>query len=226
MGRPREHDESTRQALLDAAEQQLSRGEALSVRSVAEAVGTTTRAVYSLFGSMDGLNQALVARGFDEIRKRVEAVATTDDPALDLVRAGVQGFRSFAVEHPNLFRVGFERMLPNLAPTPDVASVQQLAIRALHARVLRCRDAGLLGSRSARDVTWQFHAFCQGLASVEHHGWFPPGDDPERMWLQALGTFVAGLAAEVPREPPLPPPRRREPLEYKPPRPPRRKRGG
>ena len=54
MGRPREHDAGTAAALLDAAERIVeSEGlAALSVRRVADEVGTTTRAVYSLFGSM------------------------------------------------------------------------------------------------------------------------------------------------------------------------------
>ena len=199
MGRPREHDESTREALLRAAEQQLSRGEPLSVRGVADAVGTTTRAVYSLFGSMDGLHQALIARGFDELRRRVEAQPTTDDPAADLVRVGATAFRGFATEHPNLFRLGFERMIPGLAPAPEVEPVQRAALKALLDRVVRCRDARLLGSHAARDVTWQFHAFCQGLASVELLGWFPGGEEPERLWRQALSAFVAGLAADLPR---------------------------
>jgi AcrR family transcriptional regulator len=216
MGRPREHDEATRLALLDAAEQQLSRGEPLSVRGVADAVGTTTRAVYSLFGSMDGLHQALTARAFDEIRRRAEALPVTDDPAGDLVRAGVAVFRSFASEHPNLFRIGFERMVPNLSPTPEVAAVQAAAIKALHAFVVRMRDAGLLGGRVAREVTWQFHAFCQGLASVEMHGWFPPGEEPATLWRDALATYVAGLAspAQRARTPAAPAPRAA--MTYKP----------
>jgi AcrR family transcriptional regulator len=216
MGRPREHDESTRQALLDAAEQQLGRGEPLSVRSVAEAVGTTTRAVYSLFGSMDGLHQALISRGFEGVRRRVLELPETDDPAADLVRAGAEGFRGFAMAHPNLFRLGCERMLPGLALGPDVVEVRQQSIRALHARVLRCRDAGLLATRSAREVTWQFHAMCQGLAAVELQGWFPPGEDPEQIWWRALEAFVAGLATEprAPRPKEAPP---RTPIRYKPP---------
>ena len=54
MGRPKEHDEATGVALLDAAERLVATGGvgALSVRAVAEAVGTTTRAIYSVFGSM------------------------------------------------------------------------------------------------------------------------------------------------------------------------------
>lgn len=198
MGRPREHDESTREALLAAAEQQLSRGEPLSVRSVAEAVGTTTRAVYSVFGSMDGLHHALIARSFDEIRVRVEAMPVTDDPIADLVRAGVEGFRRYALERPNLFRLAFGRLFP-VEDTPDVESVKRASILALHARVKRCCEAGLFGARPAREVTWLCNAFCQGLASVELSGWFPPDSDPERLWRDGLTAFVEGLRTD--REP-------------------------
>lgn len=196
MGRPREHDESTREALLAAAEQQLSRGEPLSVRRVAEAVGTTTRAVYSVFGSMEGLHHALIARSFDEIRVRVEAMPMTDDPLADLVRAGVEGFRRYALERPNLFRLAFTSLLPDVRDTPDVQFIKRASILALHARVKRCCEAGLFGTRPAREVTWLCNAFCQGLASVELSGWFPPDSDPERLWRDGLTAFVEGLRAD------------------------------
>ena len=66
MGRPREHDERTAERLLDAAERIVeAKGlDSLSVRVVAHATGTTTRAVYSLFGSKDGLVVALGKRAF------------------------------------------------------------------------------------------------------------------------------------------------------------------
>ena len=57
MGRPKEHDEETRAALRAATERVVSEFGvgAFSVRAVAREVGTTTRAVYSLFGSKEGL---------------------------------------------------------------------------------------------------------------------------------------------------------------------------
>src|SRR5215212_10855269 len=97
MGRPKEHDEQTAAALLDAAERIAERDglTALSVRRVANEVGTTTRAVYSLFGAKEGLVAALGARAFDLLGASVAALPTTDDPAADLVRAGLV-FRGFA----------------------------------------------------------------------------------------------------------------------------------
>src|SRR6185312_11872277 len=119
MGRPKEHNEGTASALLDAAERIVEEGglEALSVRRVADAVGTTTRAVYSLFGSKDGLIVALGARAFDLLGAAIEALPTTADPARDLVEAGVLVFRPFALRHPALFRIGVQRVAvsPGLA---------------------------------------------------------------------------------------------------------------
>ena len=65
MGRPRAHDEVTRLTLRDAAERLIATGglEAVSARRVAAEAGTTTRAVYSLFGSMDGLIVDALAQG-------------------------------------------------------------------------------------------------------------------------------------------------------------------
>ena len=62
-GQTREHDESTGDALLDAAEALLAAGgpDAGTVRAVAGAVGVPTRAVYSLFGAKEGLVHALTA---------------------------------------------------------------------------------------------------------------------------------------------------------------------
>src|SRR6185295_8413429 len=65
VGRPREHDEHTRAALRAAAERLVARGGAgaLSVRAVAEEARTTTRAIYALFGSKDGLLVDALAQG-------------------------------------------------------------------------------------------------------------------------------------------------------------------
>src|SRR5437016_1282609 len=113
MGRPKEHDERTAAALLDAAERIVDTEgvEALSVRRVAEAGRTTTRAVYSLYGSKEALVDALGARAFELLGAAITELPATRDPAADLVEAGVVVFRRFVVEHPSLFAIGFQRLL-------------------------------------------------------------------------------------------------------------------
>src|SRR5688572_3817352 len=106
MGRPREHDDATREALRAATERLFDEhgAEGVSVRALADAVGTTTRAVYSLFGSRDGLLvDAMGVRAYEFLIERMHEQELTDDPAADLVEMGVIVFRRFVVEHPTLF---------------------------------------------------------------------------------------------------------------------------
>src|SRR4051794_31029092 len=103
MGRPREHDQHTAAALLAAAERAVDEGgsDALSVRGVANEVETTTRAVYSLFRSKDGLIAALAVQAFEFLRTGLEALPVSEDPAADIVETGLV-FRRLAVERPAL----------------------------------------------------------------------------------------------------------------------------
>jgi AcrR family transcriptional regulator len=97
VGRPKEHDERTAAALLSAAEHIAKQDgvAALSVRRVAHEVGTSTRAVYSLFGSKEGLVGALGARAFDLLGAAITALPQAGEPVTDLVQAGL-AFRRFA----------------------------------------------------------------------------------------------------------------------------------
>jgi AcrR family transcriptional regulator len=200
MGRPRRHGERTAGALLDAAERIVeSEGlDALTVRRVADAVGTTTRAVYSVFGSKDGLVVALGARGFELLRADVEALPTTRDPAADLVDAGVGVFRRFATEHPALFRIGVQHSLPDAELAAGFRDVAAAALAGLTAPVERLEAAGLLGGRPVRDAVRAFHALCEGLAAVELRGLLPAGEE-ERIWRDAIAALVHGFASPPPR---------------------------
>ena len=187
--------------LLEAAERAVQAGgvEAVSVRGVAEAVGTTTRAVYSLFGSRDGLLVALGARAFEMLGVALERLPETEDPAVDLVEAGVLVFRRFVIEHPILFRIGFQH---RLAPPERIAEFEDARLKALAglvAKIARLERAHLLGGRTAGDAACYFDAMCEGLADMELRGTLPPGEEV-RIWRDALSVFVAGLAVSSPPE--------------------------
>jgi AcrR family transcriptional regulator len=201
MGRPREHNESTRAALLAAAERIVAeRGPAaLSVRSVADAAGTTTRAVYSLFGSKDGLLvEALARDAFEFLHTEIARLRETDDPASDLIDIGVLVFRRMVREHPALYRVAFQRIVPGLEAGPELTTTRQRAWEQLVAKVERLRTAGLLGDKSASEAAVEFIAMMDGLGSAELRGavlrLLPEGSE-EHAWRNALTTVVRGWAA-------------------------------
>lgn len=206
MGRPREHDDTTAEALLDAAEALLVEGglSALSVRAVATEAHTTTRAVYALFGSKSGLIEAVAARGYLLVAELANAVPTTDDPRADLIAAGL-AFRDFALEHPMLFRLSFERPVSEVSSVDHVGEARRAAFEALLARIEPAQRSRVIdpGIDSA-EVAYMFNAVCRGLAGSELLRQPPPvgtgvweqleGDDRSESWDRVLRALMDGLA--------------------------------
>jgi AcrR family transcriptional regulator len=200
VGRPKEHDEVTRTALRAAAERLITDGgpAALSVRNVADEANTTTRAIYSLFGSKEGLLVDALAQGafeflFEEIAKLVE----TDDPAADLIAVGVPVFRRLVLEHPARYRIAFQRIFPGLTAGPELTAARTRAWTQLVSKVQRLEDAGLLGGKPVVEAAVEFDAMLEGLANAELRGTvfrnLPEGDE-ERAWRNALATVIHGFA--------------------------------
>lgn len=191
MGRPREHGPQTKLALLDAAEALVARGgvEALSVRAVAQEIGSSVRAVYSVFGSKEGLIRGLAVRGFELLMEHVDSVPVTADPTADLAGAAVKGFRHFALGHPDFFRLVFVGSRIDLGPGAGEASAN--AFGRLAARLERAREAGVVPDRPIDELGLEFHALCQGLASVELCG-LVSKSQADKMWTDSLKDLLAG----------------------------------
>lgn len=105
---PRGADPALGTALISAAAQIVAeegRG-ALSLRRLASEVGTSTMAIYTNFGNMDGLMRAVRSEGFSRLRNALDAVDETDDPLADLALLGT-AYYSTAVSEPNLYRSMF-----------------------------------------------------------------------------------------------------------------------
>lgn len=176
---------------------------AFSVRAVADEVSTTTRAVYSLFGSKEGLLVDALAQGaFEFLADGIDELIETDDPVTDLVELGVGVFRALVLEHPALYRIAFQRIVPGFRAGPEVTEARERAFAGLLAKVQRVEDAGLLGpTKSVRQAAMEFNAMLEGLANAELRGTtlrILPAGSEERAWRDALGTVVRGLGATAP----------------------------
>jgi AcrR family transcriptional regulator len=199
MGRPREHNDATREALRTATEQLFDKhgAEGVSVRALADAVGTTTRAVYSLFGSRDGLLvDAMGVRAYEFLVERMQEQELTNDPAADLVEMGVIVFRRFVVEHPVLFRIAFQRVLPDFQPGPELIAARDRGLDLLTQRVGRLEEGGLLEDVPLTDAVVAFQAMCEGLGNLELRGAIMrllPAGREEEVWRSSLHAAVQGL---------------------------------
>jgi AcrR family transcriptional regulator len=205
VGRPKLHDEDTARALLAAAERAVEDGglDTLSLRAVADEARTTTRAVYSLFGSKDGLIAALGARTFGMLAEGLNDIPVTRNPRRDLVEAALM-FRRFAVDHPALFALGIQRTVAPATVWQRFRPHAADAFAQLTERMARLERAGLLRGRSPRRAAGQFHALCEGLAALELRGVI---DDPEPFWREAISALIAGFAEPPPKPTRAPAPR-------------------
>ncbi len=168
--------------------------DAASVRAVADAVGTTTRAVYSVFGSKHGMLEALATRLFDFLIAAIDACERTNDPVVDLVEASVSGFRRTALEHPALYSLVFLRVVPDLRFGADFAETAGRAFGRLESLVRRLHEEGPLDATGARDASLAVHALTEGLASMELRGALAGTGDPEEVWRTSVRTLLDGFA--------------------------------
>jgi AcrR family transcriptional regulator len=197
VGRRREHDENTAAVLLDIAEHTIADHgvDALSLRDVAADAGTTTRAIYTLFGSKDALLGALGVRAFNHLQRNIEALPRSGRPAEDLVEVALV-FRRFAVEHPALFSIAFHRADPAIWPRIRAAAADALVV--LDERFQALADANLLGGRTVTEASTQFRALSEGLAWTELRG-NPLAPDPDSFWRSAFHALITGFATPPPR---------------------------
>ena len=206
MGRPKEHDEATRAALLAAAERLIDEEgpDAASVRAVADEVGTSTRAVYSVFGSKQGLLEALATGFFEELQAATDAIPLTDDPTADLVNAAMNAWRRTVLRHPSLYRLVFLRLVPDLELGPEFGQVAYSALGKLQALVDRVAPGPGVHERT---LAW--HALTEGLASIEVRGQMLDTLNAERIWRNALSAMVRGFRTDDVRAAPAASPSRR-----------------
>jgi AcrR family transcriptional regulator len=80
--------------------------EALRARSLTAQAGTSTQSLYTLFGGMPGLIDAVVADGFEEFAEFVAAIEESDDPVADFFAKG-RAYAEWALAHSQLYRLMF-----------------------------------------------------------------------------------------------------------------------
>jgi AcrR family transcriptional regulator len=195
VGRPKQHDEETRAALLAGAERLIDeRGpDAASVRAIADEVDCSTRAVYSVFGSKKGLLEALATRFFEDLIAAIDALPLTDDPADDLVEAAIQAWRKTVLAHPSLYRLVFLRVVPDLELGPDFGQVAYEAFGRMQTLVERVAPDG----PAVHERALAFHALAEGLSSMEVRGQMLAEVDAERVWRDALTSLVSGFVSST-----------------------------
>ena len=194
MGRPRQHGPQTRAALLAAAAELLhTEGRAaVSVRRVAEAVGTSTRAVYTVFGDKDGLLRALSEDIAETMRAHHEDIPERDDPVAEIIELAL-GYRAAALEKPNLYGVYFDEVRINADPDDPLFALVYRSFERVLRTIRRCMSAGLFPGRDEFAVGRLLFALVHGLASLELRGILGGPDAARWVWSSSVEAALVGL---------------------------------
>lgn len=179
-----------RTAILDVASGLLvSEGTAaLTMRRIASQVGASTKVLYTMFGSKEGLVAALCEEGFVRFERALNSVPQGDDPMAYLVELG-RAYRNYALTEPNYYRVMFGGAGAVYPATPHDHRAHitfDFPVRAVRAAM----DAGVLRVADPQEVGEVVWAALHGLVSLELAGHLDPRDGARR--LEAMLAALAG----------------------------------
>lgn len=200
MGRPKIHDEALRGRLVDrAAALVFDDGvDALNLRRLAADAGTSTSAVYSLFGNKAGLLEGLYREAARRFGARLAEVEATEDPVDDIVRLGV-AYRDYALREPHLYAIMFDRHSAEFGD--DARNEAAATLVPLVAAVRRAQDRGALRKVAPELVALACWGVAHGLVSLELAASVPPGLDVAAGYEDALRAMVDGWRQSIVHSP-------------------------
>ena len=168
MPRPKLHDDALRIRLLDTAGAVLtSEGpDALRLRRLAAEAGTSTSAVYSLFGGKPGVLRALFVEAFTRLGTHLASVAPSANPAADILALG-RAYRTSATANPHLYSVMFGSPVPGFEPGSEDSAHAEATFQPLLDAVRRGIAAGVLRTVEPGLIATALWAGVHGLVSLE-----------------------------------------------------------
>ncbi|HVT71077.1 MAG TPA: WHG domain-containing protein, partial [Trebonia sp.] len=177
--------------------------EALQARRLATEIGASTMAVYTHFGGMTQLIEAIAYEGFVRLSAREAAVRETADPIADLLRLGI-AYHEHAMANPRLYRLMFGVTpvngigLPNLdvrtLMVSPAAGAGREAFALLVRHVTRVIEAGSGTGEDPVSVASQFWSSVHGYVLLEIAGFFgAPQRGAREVFLPLTCKLIAGL---------------------------------
>jgi AcrR family transcriptional regulator len=141
--------------------------DALSLRAIAKAVGVTAPALYEYFDGKDAILRALFLQGSQVMLAGMEQVIAESDVPLLQLQNVLTGYRAFAREEPDYFRLLFGTVDPNMALSEtDYAGMQTIFGRFVGV-IVSCIEAGDLKPLPPMTLSCSLWATAHGCAMLE-----------------------------------------------------------
>lgn len=194
MPRPKTRDDALKDQVLTESISLLESGGAIAVtaRRVASDAGTSTAAVYELFGDKAGLVRSIFFEGFARLAAELAVVAPSGDAHADLMSV-FDTTRRFALRSPMLFEVMFARPFTEFEPGPkDFEAATQIYSEVIR-RVAAVLDTSETDPTTV-DAAHALVALDRGLIAAELSGTLGRSSESvERRRNTALTAIIDGL---------------------------------
>jgi AcrR family transcriptional regulator len=172
-----------REQLIEAGMRLLERDgpQSLHARKVAAEIGASTMAVYTHFGGMSGLVDAIAGEAFTRFAQALTEVPQTDDPVADFFAMG-GAYRRFALQNPQRYQLIFGVSSPetitrnrtDLTVTGSVVdrSKRAASFEALLTGVRRMIAAGRIRDDGVVAIAGRLWSLIHGAVMLEMAGFF------------------------------------------------------
>jgi AcrR family transcriptional regulator len=169
---------------------------ALSARSVAAAAGTSTMALYTHFGGMTELLDAIAVEAFVRFTRALTEVPDTDDPVADFFAMGL-AYHRFALANPQRYQAMFGAAVPaslskfrsdiTVTGTATNRAEWSTSFGALHTAVRRMMAAARIREDDEIAVAGRLWSIVHGAVMLEMAGFF--GNEGHGL-AQILGPLI------------------------------------
>ncbi|MGS2641400.1 WHG domain-containing protein [Streptosporangium sp. LJ11] len=187
----RASQDQLRARLLDVASQLLVTvgPESLSMRRIATEAGCSTTVIYTMFGSKEGLAEALYLEGFERFRRRLEAVPSRKDALEHLIALG-PAYREAALDEPGYYALMFERAIPGFVPSERARTLARAALNIVDRVIADCIAAGYIVPTQPRKIADAVWAAAQGAISLERAGHLRDGDTYDTVTYAVISRYL------------------------------------
>ena len=158
---------------------------ALTLRRVADEVGTSTMAIYTHFGGMPELRRAVRREAAERLGERLTSVGQSDDPVVDLAKVALAYYRN-GIKNPHLYRVMFMEQPLDEADANIGRNTFETVIDAMQ----RCIDAGRFDQADATELATQYWAVGHGILSLQLANLITPEEGLRCMAISAMTLFT------------------------------------
>ncbi|WP_440099393.1 TetR/AcrR family transcriptional regulator [Streptosporangium sp. H16] len=187
----RASQDQLRARLLDVASQLLVTvgPESLSMRRIATEAGCSTTVIYTMFGSKEGLAEALYLEGFERFRRRLEAVPSRKDALEHLIALG-PAYREAALNEPGYYALMFERAIPGFMPSERARTLARAALNIVDRVIADCISAGYIVPTQPRKIADAVWAAAQGAISLERAGHLRDGNTYDTVTYAVISRYL------------------------------------